>query len=167
MWDIFLEISQKKVSCVRGLIVTHVNVWFRRLSPERGCFEDVERADSLRGFTRQDKRRLQRNWSSTSTKHGMPRREFLQVRSYPTRLDRESDTSYSFNDHHDESDDGASGRYRRGKQQIERNSIMTFLDFKKTAIIMNLKCKTKIWRNKGLVSIAKSHFILIKKNTVL
>lgn len=105
--------------------MTHINdIWFHRLSPERSCPEDVKRADSLRGFTRQDKKQLQCDWPSTSAEHRMPRREFLQVRSYPSRLDFKSDTSHSF-DH----DDAADGQHRREKQQIKCYSIIrSFLD---------------------------------------
>lgn len=123
---IFLEIWCRKQVFLRQRI--HCDackcIWFRRLSPERGRSEDVERADSLRSFTRQDKGQLQRDWSSTNAEHRMPRGELLQVRSYSSRLDRDSDTSHSSYHHHNETD-SARMRHRRGKQQIERHFIMT------------------------------------------
>lgn len=98
----------------------------QRLSPEPGRPEDAERADSLRDFTWQDKRQVQRARSSTGAEHGVPWRELLRVRNYPSPLDRESDT-HSF-DHHHDGGDGAKRRHRGREQHIECYSMIKFLD---------------------------------------
>lgn len=89
----------------------YIKILFHRFPPEYSRSEDTKRADSLRSFTRQDKRGLQRNWPSTSAKYRMSWRKFLQVCNYSTPLDRESNT-YLYEYHYYDESHSAKGQRR-------------------------------------------------------
>lgn len=97
-----VRVSWEKQSrfCVNALIdVTQIR--FRRFSPELGRPEGAERADSLRGFTRQDKQQIQRDRPSADANNRVSWRVLLQVRNSSSSLDRESDTtSYKLHHHY-------------------------------------------------------------------